>query len=197
MLAADCVTLPYMVTLTHRIKRIVTALFLAVGFSLPAHAQESPLDDLYQELLTAEDGSYARVEQQIIAEWEKSGSPAMDLLLRRGQDALADGQPDIAVDHFSALVDHAPHFAAGYYGRATAYYLLGLTGPALDDIQRTLQINPRQFQAMDGLAIIMEELERPADALEIYQLILEINPRSVDTQDAVARLQLQLEGQSL
>ncbi|WP_243394448.1 tetratricopeptide repeat protein [Yoonia maritima] len=155
------------------------------------------MHNLYQELLDADDGSYARIEQQIVTQWDKSGSPAMDLLLRRGQDALRDGQVDAAVEHFTALVDHAPHFAGGYFGRATSYYLLGMTGPALDDVQRVLQIEPRHFQAIDGLAVIMEELNRPEDALELYQMILAINPQSVVTKDSIVRLQLQLEGQAL
>ncbi|MDO6590264.1 hypothetical protein DS901_11830 [Loktanella sp. D2R18] len=186
-----------MVTLTHRIKRIVTALSLAVGFSLPALAQETTLDELYQDLLAADAGAYAAIEDEIFATWDKSRSPAMDLLLQRGADSLLDGNPEAAVEHYTALIDHAPHFAGGYFGRASAYYILGLTGPALNDIARVLQIDPRQFRAIDGLAVIMEDLQRPEDALELYQMILAINPQSVPTMDAVARLQLQLEGEAL
>ncbi|MCK0097562.1 tetratricopeptide repeat protein [Yoonia sp. F2084L] len=186
-----------MVTQRHRFKCIVTALFLAVGFSLPVAAQQTPLDELYQELAEADEGTYVRIERQIIAQWEKSGSPAMDLLLRRGKDALEDGAPDAAAEHFTALIDHAPEFAEGYYGRASSYYLLGLTGPALDDIRRALTLNPRHFEAMRGLAIIMEELSRPDDALELYEMILTMNPNSAEVLAAVDRLKLQQEGQSL
>ncbi|MEM9785752.1 MAG: tetratricopeptide repeat protein [Pseudomonadota bacterium] len=182
---------------THRFKYIVTALFLAVGFSLPGHAQESRLDELYQQLLEADEQSYARIENQIMGEWERSGSAAMDLLLRRGKEALEDGQPDVAAEHFSALVDHAPDFAEGYYGRASSYYLLGMIGPALDDIQQTLRLNPRHFEAMRGLANILQELERKEDALELYELILTINPNSDEAKLAVEFLTLQLEGQTL
>ena len=182
---------------THRFKCIVTALCLAVGFSLPSYAQQTTLDELYQELAEADESTYARIEGQIVAQWEKSGSAAMDLLLRRGKEALDEGQPDVAVEHFTALVDHAPDFAEGYYGRASSYYLLGLTGPALDDIRRVLNLNPRHFEAMRGLAIIMEELERPEDALELYEMILAMNPSSAEVQGSVDRLKLQLEGQSL
>jgi tetratricopeptide (TPR) repeat protein len=160
-------------------------------------AQETTLDQLYQELAEADAEDAARIEQQIIVEWGKSGSAAMDLLMRRGRDALDDGAPEVAVEHFSALVDHAPEFAEGYYGRASSYYLLGLTGPALDDIQQALVLNPRHFAAMQGLALIMEELDRPRDALELYDMILAINPQSTVVNEAKARLQLQLEGQAL
>ena len=186
-----------MVTQTHRFKCIVTALVLGVGFSLPASAEQSTLDALYQELLEADETTYLRIEEQIIAQWEKSGSPAMDLLLRRGQDALDDGQPEIAVEHFSALVDHAPAFSEGYYGRATSFYMLGLIGPALEDIRQTLRLNPRHFEAMRGLASMMQELDRPADALELYELILAMNPQSAETQAAVDALKIELEGQAL
>jgi len=182
---------------THRFKCIVTALCFAVGFSLPVYAQQTPLDELFQELAEADDSTYARIQGQIIAQWEKSGSPAMDLLLRRGKEALEEGQPDAAVEHFTALVDHAPDFAEGYYGRASSYYLMGLTGPALEDIRQALSLNPRHFEAMRGLAIIMEELERPEDALELYEMILAINPNSEEVLAALARLNLQLEGQAL
>jgi tetratricopeptide (TPR) repeat protein len=155
------------------------------------------LDELYQELAEADENTYVRIQGQIIAQWEKSGSAAMDLLLRRGKDALEDGQPDAAVEHFTALVDHAPDFAEGYYGRASSYYLMGLTGPALDDIRQALTINPRHFEAMRGLAIIMEELQRPENALELYEMILTLNPNSEEVLGAVDRLNLQLEGQAL
>ena len=179
------------------IKYIVAAFLLAVGFSIPAMAQETTLDQLYQELAEADAESAARIEQQIIAEWGKSGSAAMDLLMRRGRDALDDGAPEVAVEHFTALVDHAPEFAEGYYGRASSYYLLGLTGPALDDIRQALVLNPRHFAAIQGLALIMEELDRPRDALELYEMVLAINPQSTEVNEAKARLQLQLEGQAL
>ena len=186
-----------MVTRTDRFKCVVAALSLCLGFSHPAYAQGEGLDELYQQLAEAEPADALRIEQQIIAEWEKSGSAAMDLLLRRGQEALEDGAPDIAVEHFTALVDHAPEFAEGYYGRASSYYLLGMTGPALGDIGQVLTLNPRHFEAMRGLAIIMEELGREQDALELYRMILDIHPQSAEALDSVARLELQLEGQSL
>ncbi|WP_341366519.1 tetratricopeptide repeat protein [Yoonia sp. BS5-3] len=155
------------------------------------------MDELYQQLLEADEQSYLRIEGQIMTEWEKSGSPAMDLLLRRGKEALNDGAPEVAVEHFTALVDHAPNFAEGYYGRASSYYDLGLLGPALDDIRQTLVLNPRHFEAMRGLGSIMMELDRTADALELFELILTINPQSQEAKDTVDFLEIQLEGQAL
>ena len=184
-------------TLTDRFKCVVAALSIAIGVSAPVYAQDAGIDQLYQDLAESDESTASRIAGQIVTEWEKSGSPAMDLLLRRGTEALEDGQAEVAVDHFSALVDHAPMFAQGYYGRASSYFLLGQTGPALDDLRQVLALNPRHFEAMAGLAVIMEELGRDQDALEIYRMILDIHPQLVPALDAVDRLEQSLEGQAL
>ena len=186
-----------MVTLTHRFKHTVAAFLLGVGFSLPSAAQQASVEELLQELLTADSTTYAQIEERILAQWEKSGSAAMDLLLRRGKEALDEGDPETASEHFSALVDHAPDFAEGYYGRANAYYLLDLYGPALDDLRSTLRLNPQHFEAMRGLASILQELERPEDALEVFEMVLAISPHSEETKASVDALKIQLEGQTL
>ncbi|WP_019955650.1 tetratricopeptide repeat protein [Yoonia vestfoldensis] len=180
-----------------RFKCIVAALVLGLGLSLPVVAQTDRLDQLFAELSQTDEEGSLRIEQQIISEWSKSGSASIDLLLRRGQDALDDGAPDAALDHFSALVDHAPEFAEGYYLRATSFYLLDEIGPAMADLEEVLTRNPRHFEAMRGLAVMMEETGRPEGALELYDMILDIVPHSAQARDERARLQQQLEGQAI
>ncbi len=182
-------------TLGHSFNFIVTAFSLVVWFSTPLAA--STLDELFEQLANADAQTQSRIEGQIITQWERSGSAAMDLLLRRGKEALDEGAPDIAIEHFSALVDHAPDFAEAYNGRATSYYLVGLIGPALNDLQQVLALEPRHFGAMRGLAVILEGLDRPTQALEAYRAVLDLNPASTDALEAVERLELQLEGQVL
>ncbi len=186
-----------MVTQTHRFKCIVAALVLGVGFSLPASAQQTTLDELYNELLEADENNHERIEERIVAQWERSGSASMDLLLRRGQDALDEGDLQAALDHFSALVDHAPEFTEGYYGRATAYFNLDMVGQALDDLREVLVLNPRHFEAMNAVATVMETLDRPEDAVETYRRVQKLNPLSERASNAIKRLEVQLEGQAL
>ena len=179
----------------HTFKYTVTALVVLVGFSLPLQA--ATVDELFDQLAQSDAQNHDRIEGQIVAEWEKSGSPSLDLLLRRGKEALDDGDPEVALEHFSALVDHDPVFAEGYNARATAYYALGMMGPALDDLRAALVLNPRHFGAMRGVGVILEELGRSAEALEVYRAILQINPGSAGVQEAVDRLILDLEGQAI
>jgi len=179
------------------IKHIVTALGLGLVLALPAWADQSRFDRLFDQLKGATADNHDAIEKSIYAEWSKSGSATIDLLLRRGQDALAAGDAEAAVEHFTAVIDHAPDFAEGYDGRATAYYMLDLVGPALDDIRETLVLNPRHFGAMRGLAIIMEEIGQDRQALAVYRAALALDPMASEVKDAATRLQQKLEGQAL
>jgi tetratricopeptide (TPR) repeat protein len=177
--------------------RIVAAFLLLILSCLPGFAESSKLDDLFTQLKDADEASAPQIETDIYMEWSKSGSPAMDLLLQRGQQALANGQPEVAVEHLTALIDHAPDFAEGWNARATAYYQLGDLGPAVADIGHVLTLNPRHFGALAGLGSIFEELEKPAQALEVYKAALAIDPHAPGVNEAVKRIEEDLQGKDL
>jgi len=151
--------------------------------------QMAKLDDLFFQLANADDSNWEALETEIWEMWSRSGSAAMDLLLERGRSAMMD-EDDIeaAIDHLTALTDHAPRFAEGWNARATAFYLAGELGPSLDDISRTLALEPRHFGALSGLGIILEEMGEPERALEAYRFALAINPQNPDIKEAVSRL---------
>ena len=177
--------------------RVVAAGLLLFALALPAGAQSPVLDDLFEALKTAEGAEVQRLEQDIWTEWSKSGSAAMDLLLQRGRDATMAGENEVAIEHLTALTDHAPDFAEGWNARATAYYQAGLYGPAIDDIARTLTLNPRHFGALSGLGMIFEDLGKTEQALEVYRAALAIHPHLQGVLDAVARLETETAGQDL
>ncbi len=181
--------------------RIVAALVLGVWFSLPwwnsADAQTAELDQLFERLQEPVLPEWQRVEDDIWREWSRSGSPAMDLLLQRGREAMEEGDIEAAIEHLTALTDHAPDFAEGWNARATAYFNAGLFGPSLADIQRTLALNPRHFGAMGGLALILEEIGQPDKALEAWQAAQAIHPHRPGINEAIDRLERQVSGTDL
>ncbi len=178
-------------------KYVLTALFIAVSSVGVVAAQQSEVDTLYQELFDADETSHIDISNRIVARWERSGSAAMDLLLQRGIAALDGREFHIAVEHFTALIDHAPDFAEGYYHRATVYYAMGLMGPALDDLRQALVLNPRHFVAMQFVAQVMEELGQIDAAKETLEIVLQIYPLSPIANAELARLDLIANGQSL
>lgn len=176
---------------------IVAALCAVFFASTMAFAQTTTLDDLFTRLKSADEGASGRIEREIWNEWSKSGSPAMDLLLQRGRDAMAAGNIPEAIEHLTALTDHAPDFAEGFNARATAYYQAGQFGPSVADIARVLTLNPRHFGALSGLASIYEGLDNNAKALEIYRAALAIHPHMAGVSSAIERLEIDTAGTDL
>lgn len=180
------------------LNRLVAALLPFLLTCAVAFAEDTAkLDGLFERLKTADAAEAGRIETEIWIEWSKSGSPAMDLLLQRGKDAMNLGDAAQAIEHFTAVIDHAPDFAEAWNARATAYYMAGEFGPSVADIARVLTLNPRHFGALSGLATILDETGKPERALEVYKAALAIHPHLQGATEAVERLEIEAEGQEL
>ncbi|SNX74632.1 hypothetical protein SAMN05878503_12435 [Cereibacter ovatus] len=172
----------------------ILPLILAFG---PAVAEAPGLDDLFSRLKEADAAAAGRIEREIWMEWSKSGSASADLLLDRGRKAMAAGDTKLAIEHLTALVDHAPDFAEGWNARATAYFRAGQFGPSMADIARVLTLNPRHFGAMAGLGAMLEATEQRDRALAAYRAALAIHPHLDGVEQAVERLEAEAAGQKL
>jgi tetratricopeptide (TPR) repeat protein len=161
----------------------------------PSHAQR--LDELFAALAEAPEGAQDRIVETIGLLWARSGSASMDLLLRRGRQAIEAGDLVRAVHHLGALTDHAPDFAEGWNSRATAFYMMGEWGLALADIEQVLALEPRHFGALTGLAVILEKLDRPGDALLAWREALALNPHLDSAAKAVERLAPTVDGRDI
>jgi Flp pilus assembly protein TadD len=182
-------------------KRIVAALFAVSLLMHGAEAQQVPqdpaLDGLFSELADPSNEAWGRAAADIQRIWSRSGSAAMDLLLKRGEQALDTGDLPTAIAHLTALTDHDPDFAEGWNARATAYYMRGDYGQALADIAKTLTLQPRHWGALAGLGAILDDMGETKKALAAYQASLALNPHQDDVTDAVARLEGLQSGTSL
>ncbi len=159
-----------------------------------ARAQAAPLDGLFLELADPDNQNWEMAQNQILREWSKSGSPAIDLLLSRGQAAIEAGDFDAAIDHLTALTDQAPDFAEGWNARATAYYLSGRFGPSIADIEHVLALEPRHFGALAGLGLILQEIGRKDEALKAFRASLAIHPHQEGINQAADALEQELSG---
>ncbi len=182
------------------LNRAVTAGAVTVALlsGQPAWAGDAAaIDRLHAELADPDNTAWQRTERELQREWSKSGSAAMDLLLQRGRRALREGDPQAAIEHLTALTDHAPEFAEGWNARATALFQADYYGPALDDIARALELNPRHFAALTGLGTILFETGQREAALKAYRAALELHPHQPRIQEAVRRLERETGGAGL
>ncbi|MBI1219710.1 MAG: tetratricopeptide repeat protein [Rhodobacteraceae bacterium] len=154
-------------------------------------ASQVQAPDQAQELRDLKSDDYStwrKAESDLTRQWASSGSPALDLLLERGRAAIDAGDFRAAAEHLTALIDHAPDFAEAYNLRAEAYYRAGLFGPAIEDIGKTLSLNPNEFDALAGLGAILEAVGKPKDALAAYRMATAIHPHLPTVLDAIKRL---------
>lgn len=144
--------------------------------------------ELLEKLREAPAAEAPRIVHEIEAHWARSGSASMDLLLSRGREALEAGDMRLAIEHLTALTDHAPQFAEGFHTRAQAYYRADLYGPALDDLERTLALNPANYNAIFGLAVMLQEFGDLSRAAILYRKALALNPHHEDARSALEGL---------
>jgi len=170
------------------LKLAVAAAGVTICLVSSALAEGERLQQLMLDLKSSTAEEAGRIAADIQLEWEKSGSASADLLLSRGQRSLEAGDVQAAIEHFTALTDHAPEFAEGWVSRASAFAHADMFGPALGDLEVALGLNPQHFEAIVGLATLLELINRPQDAYEAYQLVQSIHPHHPTVTEALERL---------
>lgn len=139
-------------------------------------------------LKSAEPAEAARLTRDIERLWDLSGSTTVDLLLRRGREAMEEQDLVTAIEHLTAVTDHAPDFAEGWHARATAYYMKDLYGPALSDLQKALTLNPDNYNAIFGLGVLFQEFGDFARAEEAFREVLALHPHHENATTALEGL---------
>lgn len=181
---------------TH-LKYAVAAITALFAFGAPSFADEARLDELFELLQEEQLPNWEVIQDEIWLEWSRSGSSSMDLLLRRGREALDAGEIELAIEHLTALTDHAPEFAEGFNARAMAFFRKGLYGPAIADLQQVLVLNPRHFGALSGLGAIYEQTGMNELAFKAFSAARTIQPHDPDLKEAVERLEPTISGMAL
>ena len=179
---------------------ILLASATSLGMTVGAAAQElsDNADDLLDLLAAEADPREAgRLADEVLERWSHSGSAALDLLLRRGEDALLAEDYPRALSHLTALTDHAPEFAEGWATRAEAFFMAERYGAAMADIEQALILEPRHFGALAGLGIILERLGESEGALRALRAAQAIYPAEENVAEAIERLEIQTGGRTL
>ena len=159
--------------------------------------REDELDALFGLLADRENQNWEAVQAQIYNIWNHSGSASMDLLARRADKAMEAEDFDTALVHLNDLTRLAPDFAEGWNKRATVYFLQGDYGRSLDDIARTLRLEPRHFGALSGLGIILDRIGDSRGALEAYRRADRLHPNLPGVDEGIKKLTPEVDGQRL
>jgi tetratricopeptide (TPR) repeat protein len=190
------------------------ALALTLGAAVPAFAQDAPpteeikpqpeeqvgtrLDKLFADLKRQRNEKAAeRIAGNIWQEWFKSGSASVDLMMKWASDAVEAKKYDVALDFLDQVIVLSPTYAEGWNRRATVHFMMQNFGKSMADIERTLELEPRHFGALSGMAQIMKTTGRKELALDAYQRVLAIYPMMRSAQNEVATLSEELAGEGI
>lgn len=159
---------------------------------------DNALDKLFAELKRERNPQAAdRIAKRIWNEWYKSGSASIDLMMKWSNDAVQAQKYDVALDFLDQVVTLEPRFAEGWNRRATVHFLMRQFGKSMADIERALELEPRHFGALSGMAQIMRDTGRKELALRAWQRVLDIYPMMRSAQGEIATLSEELAGESI
>ena len=177
---------------------------LAAGNTLPdvqkpaALDAGAKLDELFSELKRERNEKAAeRISGRIFAVWNQSGSANIDLMMQWAQKAIEAKKYDVALDFLDQVTVMRPDFAEGWNRRATVHFLMDNFAKSMVDIERTLELEPRHFGALSGMARIMKNRGRDQLALNAYERVLTIYPMMRSAQGEVATISEELAGEGI
>jgi tetratricopeptide (TPR) repeat protein len=182
---------------------LLTLAFLCAGVLPPlagaeARQDDPRLDGLFARLKAAGSALEAEpVEREIWAVWVEAGDAGGDALMARGSEALARRDHLEARDAFDELVRRAPDFAEGWNKRATLHFVAGDYRASVEDIRRTLALEPRHFGALSGLGLIYLAVDRPEAAARSFEAALAIHPHLSGARAQVEMLKAKAAGEAL
>ena len=171
--------------------------------SAPEKAPESRsrhelLDELFARLKAAKNRSEAKgLEVAIQKIWMVSGSPSIGLLMSHGMKAMAAKDYDEALYYFDEVVALKPDYAEGWNKRSAAHYVLDDYSAALSDLEHVLRLEPRHFNALAGLAVMLEDLGDKKGALDAYRRALALDPWLEGVPDRIKHLEPDVEGRGI
>lgn len=153
------------------------------------------VDELINELKRERDPEAAnRLTGEIMAAWNDSQSPTIDLLMQWATAAASEKRNAAALDFLDQAIVLNPDFVGAWNQRATLHYTMGNYRKAIADINRVLELEPRHFGALAGLAAILGERGSEAMALKAWERYLDIYPADRQAQEIVSKLSEKLAG---
>jgi tetratricopeptide (TPR) repeat protein len=137
------------------------------------------------------------IEQQIEELFLQSNSASVDLLMTRAAACLQAGDTDTAKKLLDSVTNIAPNYAEGWRQRAKLEAATNDDTHALVSFQKTVTLNPREFEAQVELGDMLAEYGQKAAALASYRKALALDPHFEGLDKRVEKLAREVEGEKI
>ena len=168
---------------------VIISLLFASKIAL-ADQNDPRLNNLFKKLNETENQDEIRdLISDIWNIWYEVDDPKVIEYFEKGIQAMNLRNYPLAIRFFNNLIEEDPNFAEGWTKRATVHFMMGNFDQSMQDIIKTLELEPRHFGALDGMGLIFIHQGQFQQAIDVYDKMLEIFPFSVKTMDKKERIQ--------
>jgi len=153
----------------------MTSLALAESAKDTARAEERA--DLFVALKAAPNEKVANAAIRAIWElWQTAPDEESQVMLDAARQRMRVYDFNGAIEHLDNLVIHAPDYAEGWNTRATTLFLQEKFDLSLEDVEKTLELEPKHFGALAGKAVILMRQGRAELSQDALREAVAINP---------------------
>ena len=172
-------------------KILIVSISLLFASKIALADQNDPrLNNLFKKLNETENQDEIRdLISDIWNIWYEVDDPKVIEYFEKGIQAMNLRNYPLAIRFFNNLIEEDPNFAEGWNKRATVHFMMGNFDQSMQDIIKTLELEPRHFGALDGMGLIFIHQGQYQQAIDVYDKMLEIFPFSVKTMDKKERIQ--------
>jgi len=172
-------------------KIFIVSISLLFASKIALADQNDPrLNNLFKKLNETENQDEIRdLISDIWNIWYEVDDPKVIEYFEKGIQAMNLRNYPLAIRFFNNLIEEDPNFAEGWNKRATVHFMMGNFDQSMQDIIKTLELEPRHFGALDGMGLIFIHQGQFQHAIDVYDKMLEIFPFSVKTMDKKKRIQ--------
>lgn len=168
--------------------------------SLPEHLtvkERKPLlDRLYRRLRGASSSQAARpIASAIEQVWLTSGDDNIDFIMQNAILAMEQEDFVVAEELLDRVIELQPRYAEGWNKRAMVHFMKKEFEKALVKLRQTLALDSKHFQALHGLALVMQEIGDHRCALQAFRVLLYNHPQFSEAKEAVKELNREVNGQ--
>ena len=172
-------------------KILIVSISLLFASKIALADQNDPrLNNLFKKLNETENQDEIRdLISDIWNIWYEVDDPKVIEYFEKGIQAMNLRNYPLAIRFFNNLIEEDPNFAEGWNKRATVHFMMGNFDQSMQDIIKTLELEPRHFGALDGMGLIFIHQGQFQQAIDVYDKMLEIFPFSLKTMDKKERIQ--------
>ena len=167
-----------------RLLHLIVAGLLLTSLNSAADQTDTRLQNLFDVLQQTDDpGLIQNTENQIWDIWLQHPNTDVERLMQLGIRSMNFGSYNEALVIFNGIIDSYPEYAEGWNKRATLYYAAGNLDASIEDIEKTLALEPRHFGALSGLGLVYIQRNELNKAKQAFENLVKVHPNSPNAKE--------------